>query len=98
MLYTIYILECKNQTYYTGYTTDLTRRYQEHCQGTSKCKYTRSFPPLRIAAYWEIETNLSTILKIERAIKKLSKAKKQQLVHQPNLLYQQLPIATRLKP
>ena len=33
MKYIVYILECKGNRLYTRYTTNLERRYQEHCQG-----------------------------------------------------------------
>lgn len=78
--YFIYILECSNGAYYTGYTTDMERRYQEHVEGTLKCKYTRAFPPKRIAACWKIKGNLSEILKLEHAIKKLSRQEKHHLI------------------
>ncbi len=87
MIYFLYILECHNGTYYTGYTTNITRRYEEHVKGSSKCKYTRSFPPKRIAACWEIHTNLSKILKIESQLKKLTKQEKSLLIEQPLLLH-----------
>ena len=87
MVYFVYLLECCNGHYYTGYTTDLQRRYQEHLQGTAKCKYTRSFPPRRIAASWQIEGNLSQILKIEAAIKRLSKSEKYHLSQNRELLF-----------
>lgn len=86
MPYFIYILECINGSYYTGYTTDLTRRYQEHLQGSVKCKYTRSFPPKKVAAYWEVHADLAQVLKLEYQIKQLSKAAKQQLIRNPKLL------------
>ena len=78
--YTVYILECSNGAYYTGYTTDLERRYQEHLEGSTKCKYTRSFPPVGIAASWQFEMELSQALKLEKAIKALSKPEKKVLV------------------
>jgi putative endonuclease len=84
--YVVYILECNNGTYYTGYTTDLVRRYQEHLSGSAKCKYTRSFPPKKIAAFWELDGDLSATLKTEAKIKRLPKHKKQQLIRQPELL------------
>jgi putative endonuclease len=84
--YIVYMLECSNGSYYTGYTTDLERRFREHVCGSAKCKYTRSFPPQRIAASWQICANLSRILKIEAAIKRLSKLKKAQLCENPQLL------------
>lgn len=85
-IYFIYLLECSNGRYYTGYTTDLERRYQEHLSGSAKCKYTRSFPPRRIAAYWRIEGDLSEVLAIEAAIKRLSKSEKCQLSENPACL------------
>lgn len=84
--YFIYILECSNGAFYTGYTTDLDRRYAEHQQGSTRCKYTRSFPPLRIAASWEIKSSLSAILKIERKIKSFSKIQKIELIKSGDIL------------
>ena len=84
--YFVYILLCDNGSYYTGYTTDLTRRYQEHLEGTDKCKFTRSFKPLSIAQSWKIQGNKSTAMKAEKFIKTLSKAKKQQLILSPENL------------
>ncbi len=85
-VYFVYLLECSNGNYYTGYTTDLERRYQEHVKGSAKCKYTRSFPPRRIAAHWRLDTDLSGILKIEVAIKRLSKIEKYKLCQNPDSL------------
>lgn len=82
--YVVYILECTNGCYYTGYTTDMKRRYQEHIDGSSKCKYTRSFPPVKIAASWTIESSNSSLpLKIEKKLKNLSKQEKWKLIEQP---------------
>ncbi len=85
--YVVYILECVNGCYYTGYTTDMERRYQEHIDGSSKCKYTRSFPPIKIAACWTIQSDdASLALKIEKKIKRLTKQEKTMLIAQPNRL------------
>ncbi len=84
--YYVYVLQCDNGTYYTGYTTDITRRYQEHLAGTSKCKYTRSFKPVKIAQCWSTFDNKSEALKIERYIKKLSKQTKHELILYPDKL------------
>lgn len=64
----VYILLCQNDAYYTAYTADLSHRYQEHVTGTTKCKYTRSFKPLRIAHSWQVKDK-AMALKIERYIK-----------------------------
>ena len=86
MLYYLYILECSNNTLYTGYTTDIKRRYHEHMSGSYKCKYTRSFPPRRLAACWKITSSLSEVLKIEHDIKRLSRDHKLRLIAVPRSL------------
>jgi putative endonuclease len=86
----VYILNCSNGNYYTGYTTDLPRRYQEHLAGTAKCKYTRSFKPLSIAQSWEIPADKSTAMQLESFIKKLSKKKKTQIIANPEIIAQLL--------
>lgn len=81
----VYILYCCNDSYYTGYTTDLTRRYEEHKKGTEKSKYTRSFKPIKIAQAWQFDDK-STALKIEKAIKKMRKKDKELLIANPKKL------------
>lgn len=83
--YWVYILKCDNGNYYTGYTSDLVRRYKEHTLGTGKCKYTRSFKPLGIAQSWKIQ-NKSAAMRIEKSIKKMSKKEKEQLILNPDSL------------
>lgn len=90
--YWVYILHCENGSYYTGYTTDLVRRYHEHLQGTEKCKYTRSFKPVEVAQCWQICGSKAMAMKIERLIKKMSKQEKQQLILNPERLLIKLPI------
>lgn len=97
MKYYLYILECSNGAYYTGYTTDIERRYREHCEGSAKCKYTRSFPPKRIAACWEIEGELSDLLKLEKSIKKLRPKTKQLLCDEKVLLSALFQLRSDLK-
>ena len=81
MTHTVYILECINGAFYTGYTTDIDRRYKEHQQGSLKCRYTRAFPPRRLAAYWYFETK-SDALSVESLIKKKSRQEKLQLIQE----------------
>lgn len=85
--YWVYILYCENNTYYTGYTTDLKKRYQSHLDGTGKCKYTRSFKPIRIAQNWKI-LNKSLAMRIEAYIKKLPRAEKENIIENPLLIYE----------
>ena len=86
----IYILECENGNYYTGYTKDLARRYQQHLEGTSGAKYTRSFKPQRIAQCWKLFDSIGTALKIEQFIKRQPRKIKTQLVEQPHELKERI--------
>lgn len=80
--YFVYILECLNGAYYTGYTKNLERRFAEHLTGSAKCKFTRSFPPKKVAAYWVVET-IALALSLEKRIKELEKPAKTALVDNP---------------
>lgn len=84
--YWVYIIFCENNTFYTGYTTDLKKRYQSHFNGTGKCKYTRSFKPLYIAQCWQIQNDKPLAMKIESYIKKLSRVEKEKIINNPLLL------------
>ena|ERR1700722_3864842 len=78
----VYILFCTNESFYTGYTVDLNRRYQAHVQGIA-AKYTRSFPPLSIAQAWPLYGKKSQAMQIERLIKKMNKRDKLFLIKNP---------------
>ena len=84
--YWVYILLCTNNSYYTGYTNNLEKRYQSHLDGTGGCKYTRSFKLVKIAQAWKILENKATAMRIERYIKKLSHSDKSKLIKEPTLL------------
>lgn len=84
------MLECRNHSYYTGYTNDIRRRYQEHQQGSPKCKYTRAHPPIALRACW-VGENKSEALKAEAFIKKLTRKAKQVLLTKPQQLSQHFP-------
>jgi len=84
--YWIYMLLCDNNTYYTGYTIDLIKRYQSHLNGTGKCKYTRSFQPIEIAQCWRVLGSKSLAMQLECYIKKLTRFEKEQMITCPSLL------------
>lgn len=74
----VYILQCHDDTYYTGYTVDLERRLQEHQQGDG-CKYTRGRLPVQLV-YWEECESKSRAMQRERQLKQLSRDGKTQLI------------------
>ena len=93
--YFVYILECANGSYYTGYTVDIKQRYQKHRDGTA-CKCTRAFPPKKIAACWTIDSDSASVaMKLEAAIKTLSRKQKEALVAEPQLIRHQLNITNK---
>ena len=85
-IYWIYILHCSNNTYYTGYTNNLEKRYQSHVNGTGKCKYTRSFKPTHIAQSWMIKGTKAEAMRVEAYIKTLSRTQKEALILNPDSL------------
>ncbi len=78
VMYFVYILECEGGTLYTGITTDVTRRFEEHVAGKA-AHYTSAYKPVKVV-YSEEQPNRSSALKREAEIKKLSRAEKLELV------------------
>lgn len=76
--YYVYILTCHDGTLYTGYTSNLVRRLQEHNQGKG-AKYTKYRTPVYLA-YHEIYLSKSKALKREYQIKQLSRIQKLELI------------------
>lgn len=75
-MYYVYILKCEGELLYTGITTDINRRLEEHFGRTEKCaKFTRSHKALSLEALWSCE-NRSLASKLEYRIKQLSKPQK----------------------
>ena len=84
--YWVYMLECDNGHYYTGSTDDLLKRFSDHVQGKGRCKYTRSFRPLKMARCWRVYGARGDALKVEAFIKRQSREVKDNLVHLPRRL------------
>ncbi len=52
----VYIVECSDGTYYTGYTTDVKRRLKEHNESPKGAKYTRARRPVTLCYQASYET------------------------------------------
>ncbi len=74
----VYVVECSDGTYYTGYTTDVERRVAEHNDGTA-AKYTRGRRPVELIHAETYDTK-SDAMQREYAIKQLRRAAKERLV------------------
>ncbi|MFT5162477.1 MAG: putative endonuclease [Alteromonadaceae bacterium] len=86
----VYILRCADDSLYTGITTDVVRREQEHnSKNKIGAKYTRARQPVEMI-YREMLTSRSTATRREIAIKKMTRRRKELLigsVHQICLFY-----------
>lgn len=76
----LYILRCRDDSLYTGITTDVQSRLEAHRAGKG-AKYTRGRAPLELV-YSETCGDHSAALKREAQIKSLPRAGKMKLIEQ----------------
>ena len=87
----MYILMCNDKTYYTGVTSNLEKRLEEHQSGKYPDSYTYGKRPVELKFYCEF-TNIEIAIEKEKQIKKWSKAKKEALIKSE---YDKLPNLAR---
>ena len=75
----VYILRCRDNSLYTGVTTDCERRLHEHNHTQRGAKFTRTRRPVTLV-YYETAPDRSTAQSREAQIKRLSTAQKRLLV------------------
>lgn len=78
MSYYVYILRCKDGSYYTGHAKDVEKRFEMHKKGRG-ARYTRMHEPEKLV-YTEKFESRSEAMRRERRIKKFSHHKKQELI------------------
>jgi putative endonuclease len=78
-LYYVYILRCNDNSLYTGITSDLERRINEHNQGKLKDSYTFSRRPV-VLEFFQDFTEPSQAIYFEKKLKSWSKQKKEALI------------------
>jgi putative endonuclease len=81
----VYILECKDGTYYTGYTNELEQRLRKHEEGKG-AKYTRGRGPLKLVYQASFPTKQEA-MSMEFAIKKLNRAAKERIIKEGGVPY-----------
>ena len=77
--WTVYILQCRDGTLYTGITDDLQRRLRAHQEGKG-AKYTRGRGPL-VLKYRETHPDKSSALRREHELKRLRREEKLAIIH-----------------
>ena len=79
--YIVYIVECKDWSYYLGITNDLEKRLWEHNTGQDEDSYTYSRRPV-VLKYFETFTDVNQAIAREKQLKGWSRKKKQALIAQ----------------
>jgi len=77
----VYIIEASDGSLYTGVTTDVERRFAEHCDSDKGAKFFRGRKPVKVV-YQQDHPDRSSALKREAEIKKLTRQSKLLLIGQ----------------
>ena len=75
----MYVLECGDGSFYTGWTNDLPRRVRTHQAGKGG-KYTRSRLPVRLLKKWRAGSRTEAMRK-EALFKSLNRKEKEKRIH-----------------
>ena len=70
----VYLLECRDGSYYAGITTDVAARFAAHVAGKG-ARYTRAHPPVRVLAS-AVYPDRSSASKAEWTLKQQPRARK----------------------
>lgn len=76
----LYVVHCCDNTLYTGVTTDLKRRVNEHNTSSRGSRYTRTRRPVKLV-YWKIFENRSNAQKAEYKFKQLTRKQKNEIIN-----------------
>ena len=76
--YFVYIVQCADGSFYTGYTNDLEKRIDRHNSGNGS-KYVRGKRPVTLV-YAKQYVYYKNALRGEREVKRLSRKKKEELI------------------
>ena len=77
----LYILRCNDGTLYTGVTTDISRRLNEHNTSKRGSKYTRTRRPVELVYCVDFE-NQSTAQVAEYNFKQLTRKQKEKVINE----------------
>ena len=89
MKWYVYIVRCKDASFYVGVTDDVQKRVSEHNEGISPTSYTHSRRPVELVYRAEF-SEVTDAISWEKQIKRWSRAKKDALIHQDQLALEKL--------
>jgi putative endonuclease len=76
----VYILQCSDNTYYSGVTNSVDRRVKEHEAGISEKSYAFKRRPVKLV-YHQLFDNPLTAIEFEKRVKKWPVKKKEALIN-----------------
>ena len=86
MIWSIYMVMGKDKKIYTGITTDIDRRFEEHQTSDTKgAKFLRSRRPLVLLVAMPVG-NQGHALRVEHRVKRLSRSRKEDIIREPAIL------------
>ena len=77
--YSVYIVRCADDTYYTGIAADVARRLEEHESSPRGAKYLKGRGPLQLV-FSEFVGDRSTASRLEYRIKQMQRPEKEALI------------------
>ncbi|QEK52224.1 GIY-YIG nuclease family protein [Pedobacter aquae] len=77
--YYVYILKCRDHSYYTGVTNNIERRVEEHQSGEDKNAYTYNKRPVKLV-FCEDFTEINQAIAFEKQIKGWTRKKKEAII------------------
>lgn len=81
-----YVLECRDSSYYAGYTNDLERRVRVHNEGKG-AKYTRAKLPVQ-CIYYETYEDKREAMRAEYKFKQLTRSQKEYYMKEGKGIYE----------
>ena len=82
-MYCIYLVQCSDNSYYCGITTDIARRVSQHNSGVG-AKYTRARLPVSLLYSTENKFTRSEALKLEYQVKSQKRSNKLSFIEEIN--------------
>lgn len=82
MSHYVYMLECKGDRIYTGYATNVEKRFEAHRQGKG-ARFTKAFPPKKILKVFTLKSKHDA-LRLEALIKRQSSLAKRHCILLPD--------------
>jgi len=92
----VYIIQCSDNSYYTGVTNDLDWRLQQHNEGTDTNAYTYKRRPVKLVFY-EMFQNPTDAIAFEKQVKGWRRAKKEALINRRWDLLPELSVSYQKK-